>query len=138
MPAVNPNHIDLSQQGIVSEKSTPDITAVIVDATGNPVPAGSLASLTLTYYSISDPSNPIINTRNSQNVLNANNVTVDASGNLRWSLQPADTAILDPTIPVGSVERHQALFIFTYSNTDGLRTGEVLIDRSIQVLPKLT
>lgn len=103
----------------VLEKTTPRYTAILQDDTGAPLPAVSLTTLTLTLYVIkSDGTTQIVNSRTAQNVLNANNVTVDGSGNLVWAIQTADTAILDDTLPV---EQHIALWTWTWAT--GAKTG---------------
>ena len=81
-------------------------TAVLLDQTGTPVPASSLSTLTLTLKD--QASGAVINGRNAQSVLNANNVTVEASGNLVWSLQPADSPILNAEL---GTETHLATFV---------------------------
>lgn len=85
-------------------------SAVLLDETGTPVPASSLSALKLTLKD--QATGAIINSRNAQSVLNANNVTVDASGNLVWSLQPLDNPILNPEL---NTETHLATFVATWS-----------------------
>lgn len=94
----------------IREATTPVYTATIKDELGVVIPAASLSTLTLTYYE--KRANTIINSRDGQNILNANNVTVSSGGVLTWTLQPADTAILD----VQNVyEEHIALFAWTWA-----------------------
>src|SRR5262245_61380196 len=70
-------------------------------------------TVTLTLYLAGDE-DAIINSRDEQNVLNANNVTIDSSGNLLWSIQPADLAIVgSDTQPY---EIHVALFEWTWGS----------------------
>lgn len=113
------------------EKTTRKITAVVADENDAPIPAASLSSLALTLYSLH--SLAVVNGRNAQNVLNANNVTVDASGNLVWDVQPADNAILDATL---AVEIHRALFEWTWSG--GAKSGKHEIDLYVKNLNKVT
>lgn len=106
----------------VLEQTTPRYTAVITDQLGNPLPAASLTTLTLTLYVIkSDGTIAYVNSRNNQNVLNANNVTVDSNGNLVWSLVVADTTLVE----VLPVERHIALWTWTWSTGAGRGHHEV-------------
>lgn len=86
--------------------------------TGNdgmtPIPAADLLTLTLTLYVImADGTDQVI--RNQQDVLNVNNVTVDAAGRLVWIVQPADTALVE-AIPF---ESHLALFEWTWAEGAG-------------------
>ena len=106
----------------VREKTTRRYTAVLKDETGAAVGSGSLSSLKLTLYNKVDGA--IINTRNQQNVLNLNGVTVDASGNLTWTMDPADNPIIDTTL---SYEEHVALFEIGWSSDAKKNNHEVII-----------
>jgi hypothetical protein len=93
------------------EGETPQYTATITDDLGAPLPAASLSTLTLTLYVIkSDGTTAYVNSRNAQNVLNANNVTVSGVGLVTWSLQVADTSLIED-LPF---ERHIALWEWTW------------------------
>jgi hypothetical protein len=100
------------------EQTTPLYTATLVDETMTPVPAASLATLRLTFYTI-DAAGAVhyINSRNNQNVLNANNCTIDANGLFTWQLQVADTSMIE-AIPN---ETHIALITWTWAG--GAKTG---------------
>lgn len=100
----------------LNERITARYTATVKDETGIAIPAASLTTLTLTLYNRADGS--IINSRNAQDVLNANNVTVDSAGLITWTMQPADNPIVDDT---REIERHVALWVWTYSS--GTKTG---------------
>lgn len=115
---------------VIFEKTSPKITATIKDEDGNPVAAGSLNTLTLTLYNLDDAAGTIINSRNAQNVLNANNVTVSGGGVLTWSVQSLDTIIIGS----GNYERHRAVFEWTYSS--GAKNGKYIIDMTIRNLFK--
>ena len=75
----------------VNEKTNPTHEYTILDEDGNPVQP---TALTLTYYS--RETGIIINSRVGQNVLNMNNVVI-TNGVMAWSLQIADTTIVDAT-----------------------------------------
>lgn len=100
---------------LINEKSTGIYTATIVGNDGvTALPAATLLTLTLTLYVIkADGTTSFI--RTNQNVLNANNVTVDAAGLLTWSIQVADTTLVE-AIPF---ERHVALFQWTWASGAG-------------------
>jgi len=56
-------------------------------------------------YVPTSPTTDIVNSRNAQNVLNANNCTLSTAGVFEWALQPTDTVLLS----TGQTERHVAL-----------------------------
>jgi hypothetical protein len=95
----------------VNEQTTARYTAQIVDETGAALPAASLSTLKLTVYD--QASGSVLNSRSQQNVLNANGVTVDSSGNLVWVMDPADNAI----VGTRELEAHIALFEWTWAST---------------------
>lgn len=100
------------------EKTTPRYTAVLRDNTGAAIPAASLATLTLLLYVVkADGTFSYIrgSAGTGQNVLNANNVTVDVNGNLVWLVQVADTTLVE-ALPF---EQHIALFTWTTSTQTG-------------------
>lgn len=109
----------------VNEKCTAKYTATIKDEDGSAIPAASLTSLTLTLYDLSDPDRAIINSRDGQNVLNANNVTVDSSGVVTWTMQAADNTIQNDD---RYAERHKALFVFTWDSGNKSGIHEVEFD----------
>ena len=89
------------------EGETPRYTATLTDENLVPLPANSLTTFQLTLYVIkADGTTSYINGRNAQNVLNANNVTVTAQGLITWSMQVADTTLVE----VVPFERHIALW----------------------------
>lgn len=90
---------------IVNEQSSAVYTATLKDENGTVIGSGAIDSLTLTLSNVADGS--IINSRDEQDALNANNVTVSGGGVLVLTLQPADTAIIDPT---QDFELHRATF----------------------------
>lgn len=118
----------------VLEKTTPRYTAVIQDDQGNPLPAASLTTLTLFLYVIkADGTTSYIRgaAGTPQDILNANNVTVDGNGNLVWSLQVADTTLVETL----DFERHLALFTWTWAA--GTRTGRhqlILVVKNLDVV----
>jgi hypothetical protein len=108
----------------IDEKASGQYTATIVGNDGvTPLPGGTLLTLVLTLYAIKqDGTDGIVNARNAQNVLNANNVTVDAAGLITWLIQSADTALVE-AIPF---ERHIALFEWTWAA--GVGKHEVILN----------
>lgn len=100
----------------INERSTFVYTAILKDEDGNPVELAAIDSLTLTI--IEEESGDVVNSRNAQDVLNNNNVTLHAStGLLTWNVQVLDTAIVNTETPYGSFETHIATFTIAW--TDG-------------------
>lgn len=110
----------------VLEKTTQLYTASFVDETGVGVGSTQLVSLTLTLYLATNPAT-MINSRSTQNVLNANNVTVSSSGLMTWTMQPLDNAIIDGSL---AQELHLALFQWTYGSS-GSKAGKHQVGFSV-------
>lgn len=117
--------IQTAQPFVVLERTTAVYTATIKDETDAAIPASALSSLTLTLHA--KDSGTIINSRNKQNVFNANDVTVDEDGLLTWIMQPADNAVVG--FPESGSEQHIALFEWAYGSL-GVYAGkqEVLVE----------
>jgi len=103
----------------VTEGQTCIYTASLQNENGAAVGSATLSGARLTYYSVN--TGAIINGRSSQNILNANNVTISAGGTLAWKLQEADVRIVDAPIADGAVIAHRAVFVFEW-----LDSGSVL------------
>ena len=98
------------------EATTGLLTFLLVDSVGDGVPVSMLTTLTLTYYDVI--SGTIVNSRNAQNVLNANDVSVTTAGSpavttIEWQIQPADTAMVDPEL---ALEYRVAQFRWTWDS----------------------
>lgn len=92
--------------GPVNERTTAKYTTdPLVDEDGVVIPGTLVTAATLTLYD--QKTGAIINSRNQQNVNNANNVTIADTGILSWALQPADNAIVNSKLPQ---ELHVAVF----------------------------
>lgn len=107
----------------VRERCTAKYTATIQDESGTALASTDLTTLTLTLYDLA--SETILNSRNRQNVLNANNVIIDVAGVLTWTMQPADNVLVDTT---AKQERHVALFEWTWDSGGKAGKYEVKID----------
>ena len=95
----------------IDEKQTGLYSFTIKDETGAAIAGASLSGLTLTVRTI--PAGATVNSRNAQNVLNLNGVTVDGAGLVTWTVAIADVTILDDTL---EIETHRALFVFTWTS----------------------
>lgn len=114
----------------VIERTTVRYTAKLVDDQGNAIPASSLTTMTLTVYD--KKTGNILNSRDDQNVLNANNVTIDVNGAFEWIIQPADLAIVNTNL---ANESHIALFEWSWNS--GTRFGKQEIELSVKNLTKV-
>ncbi len=117
----------------IAEKTTVVIDGDLTNESGGPLGSGDLATLTLTLYDRASGS--IINSRSAQDVLNANQVTVDGSGNFQFSMNPADNPILDDTL---DVETHVALFEWTWSAGGATKAGKHEIYLLVKNLVKVS
>ena len=95
------------------------------DQNGTKVPLSAMAALKLSLFLKDAASLTTINSRAQQNVLNANNVTVAAPGDIQWAIQPADTTLVDANC---ESEIHIAVFELTTNSTPALiRRKEVYL-----------
>jgi hypothetical protein len=118
--------------GPVNERTTSQFTATIVDETGVAVTLDQITAATLTLY-VPDGLLTIVNSRDAQDVLNTNDVTIHVdSGLLTWTITPADTAILDSTL---AVEAHIFLFVITWGSGKSLKHEGVLLVRNLSKVP---
>ncbi len=103
----------------VNQGSSQVVTFTLLNEAGTAIPSAQLAAATLsltdeeTHVPGASPVEGVINSRDYQNILNANNVTIHStSGLVTWTMQPADNPILNPR---RQIERHQATFRFAWS-----------------------
>lgn len=104
----------------IDEQESGTVLATLVDQRGRVVPGAYLTDLRLTLAAVrADNTIAIVNGRDGQFVYNANQVQVfnslqSAAGrtyNFRWSIQPGDTTLVDPTL---AFETHRALFTYRW------------------------
>lgn len=102
----------------VNEKTTFLYTGTLVDENGVSLGPIDMSTLTVTLYD--QDTGAIINGRNNQNALNANNfvLTANASGNLTWDSLPADSPIINLA---KETEVHIALLQWTFAT--GTKAG---------------
>lgn len=100
------------------ELTTPEHVFTIVDGDGLAIADGVLDTLTLTFYNRADEA--IINSRDDQNVLDANDVDVN-NGVVTWAMLTLDTIIIDDTL---THEYHIALWEWTYSPAAATLSGK--------------
>ena len=99
-----------------NEQSSRTVTFTLLDNASLPVLFADVATAQLTLFDMDtyvpggSPVTGIINTRDAQNVLNTNDVTIAAtSGLVTWSMQPEDNLIVTVR---KQIERHRAEFRF--------------------------
>jgi hypothetical protein len=114
----------------LTQGTSAQYTAQLVDQTGAPVPSSALTTLTLTLYDA--VTGTVINGRTAQNVLNANGVTVDSLGNLVWTLTPADVPIITAAL---AIETHIAVWQATWGLASACTHEVSLPVRRVQVTP---
>ena len=101
------------------EGETGNYSCSIVDEDDDALAASDLDTLTLTLFR---PGGDAINSRDEQDVLNANDVEVtDGSGGgaLTWKIQSLDSVIQDTGLVAGQTELHIARFVWTWTDADG-------------------
>lgn len=96
------------------ERQSGIYTAALRDENGAPLGAASISSFTLTLYDVN--TGTTVNGRYQQNILNANQVTVDAQGQVTWTWLPLDMQILNPN---RQQEEHVALFVVKWTDGQG-------------------
>jgi len=117
----------------VLEGTTPQLTAVLKDENGDPVDVADIDAATLTLFV--PESGTIVNSRNKQDIKNTNNVTIDASGNLTWDIQPDDLEIIDTSDAENNREIHRALFEYEFDGN--ARFGAKQVDLVVHNLQKV-
>ena len=118
--------------GTILEQATPAICVTIQDEDGNALALADLATIVLTQY-LKGHSSTIINSRDNQDIKNANNVTIHAtSGLLTWNLQTADTTYQGNS---GIFETHVALIEWTVSTGQDYKQE---IEYHVQQVPTIS
>ena len=92
-------------------------SGTLLDEDGDAIPLANINSFTLTVRDAMTGST--INSRSNQNVLNANNVTINnTTGAVNWSIQVGDTT---PASTATSYREHVAEFTCTYETSKVLK-----------------
>src|SRR3990167_5575221 len=100
---------------VVDEGEHADIVGEFLDMNGDTILKASLSTVKLTLYDRTTLA--VINSRNLQNVLDANGGTVDSSGEITMRLNATDNAILDVAdeLEAGDIEEHIARFTWGWN-----------------------
>ena len=108
-----------------------DVVVTFHDNAGTAIAKASLLTLTATLYEESTAD--VINTRNAQSVLDANDGTVASNGTLTLRLGPSDAVIVG-TVDVGDTERHVLRLTWTWNDGVAVRTG---VDEWVLLVEKM-
>ncbi len=112
------------------ENSIAKYTGQLVDENSVGISSTGLTAFTLTLYNIADGA--IINTRDGQDVLNDNNVTVGTTGLVTWTIQQVDNPIVDTS---KEYETHVALWQWEWDG--GAKGSNLETELVVQNLTKI-
>ncbi len=135
---LNPNDAAAIVEFEILEDSAFPLTAQLKDTDDTDLALTDIETIVLTLYLTrggeSAPAGTIINGRDAEDIKNANEVTISASGALTWDVQPEDTAIINDEIEVcdnvmkNNREVHRALIEWTKTVAAGGEQGKKRID----------
>ena len=135
---LNPNAATAIVEIEVNEDSSFPLTAQLKDTDGTDLDLTDIDTITLTLFltrgGTAFPALTIINGRDEENIKNANDVTISATGLVTWAVQPEDTEIINDEIEVCDVvqkmerEVHRALFEWTKTVGAGGEQGKKRVD----------
>ena len=103
----------------IQEGESCDLTGAFKNAE-TAIAKAALLTVAATLYD--ESTGTVINTRNAQDILDANGGSVDDSGNLTLRLDPADNVLVGSPA-VGSYERHVLRIAWTWNDGVATRTG---------------
>ena len=120
----------------VNESTSQVYSVTLKDETDTAVALASIDSIKMTI--IETTSGSTVNSRNAQDVLNANNCTFHAtSGLFTWNIQPEDTAIVNSNTPVLKKENHLVTITFEWaSNTKSFHREIALKCLNLRSVPQ--
>jgi len=135
---LNPNDAAAIVEFEVLEDSAFTLTAQLKDTDDTDLALADLDTITLTLFltrgGTTSPADTIINSRDAEDIKNANEVTIGATGILTWDVQPEDTAIINDEIEVcenvmkNNREIHRALFEWKKTVAAGAEQGKKRVD----------
>lgn len=112
------------------EGASADYEFQLDDGAGNPIALADLQTLTLTYYD--QTTLTVVNGREDQDVLNANDVEVSGGGTLHWFMQVEDAVLVDSR---HGTEPHVALFTWTWDDGTEVRTARHAVQFTLEAVP---
>ena len=117
----------------VPQGASCNLVVTFADASGSAIAKTNLATLKATVYDAATLA--VINSRDDQNVLDANGGTVATDGTLTLRLQPLDNTIVDGTLEAGHTESHVVRLTWTWSDGVATRTGVQEWQYGVEKLP---
>lgn len=121
---------------IVQEGESCNVVTTFLDLAGAAIAKAAIITLTVTLYDYL--TSTVINSRNAQTVLDANNGAVASNGTLTLRLGPLDNVIVG-TPASGAKEIHCCIFKWTFNDGVATRTGESEpLGITVQNLPTIT
>ena len=123
---------------VAQEGESHNVEGQFSDMDGANIALADLLTFTITLYNEHD--NSIINSRNDQNALNANDHTVTTTGGFIVRLDPADAVIVTqtPATPENENQYHVIRLEWTYGDGTKTRTGIDHYRYGIQKLEETT
>ena len=115
------NAATLGQAVVVQEGESCNLVFTPTDIVGAAILKANLVTLTITVFDLT--TSAVVNSRNAQNVIDANNGTVDTAGVLTMRLQPADTVIVG-TVADGAKQVRSVQLVWTFNDGVAVRTGK--------------
>lgn len=104
---------------VVQEGESTNLRFVPTDLDGAEIIKANLITMTITIFDFF--SSTVVNSRNAQNVIDANDGMVDTAGVLTLRLQPADTAVVG-AIAAGAKQIRCVVLIWTFNDGVAVRT----------------
>lgn len=106
----------------VNENNSANATITLKDLNNATLALASISTLTCTLVNAADGAT--INSRDDQDILNANLTTVTAAGVITLRLQPADNVIVSTTLEDGETESHYLTVRWTWNDGVAVRTND--------------
>ena len=124
----------------INESTSHVVTATLkkLDATNTLVALASADIDSIEMTLIEVRSGDIINSRQKQDVFDANNCTMHAtSGLFTWEVQPEDTEILNTGTQVGAIEQHLATFTVVWDTDKEMHFEIMLLVKNLRSVPQV-
>ncbi|MDB4786215.1 hypothetical protein OAG36_00625 [bacterium] len=110
-------------------------TSTLLDDASAAITLASIDSITMTLIEFS--TEVVVNSREAQDILNANNCTMHAtSGLFTWEIQPADTAIVVSGASLSSREVHLATITVVWNTTKKMHREIKLRIKNLTSVPQ--
>jgi len=114
----------------MKERTTRRVTAIVVDENDVGLDVAVITAIKMTLYD--KKTSDIINSRDAQDIKNANNVTISSVGALVWTVQVLDNIIVTAT---EVLEHHVALIEWTWNvgNNSGHDEIDIFVQNTVKV-----